>query len=62
MGGNACSEPGVAQEVASGLDDAGILQAMVNKFNIVNKLYKLDGCLVKTIDRIGIEPLKKALQ
>ena len=45
IGGNACSEPGVAQEVASGLDDAGILQAIVQKFNIINNMNKKTGVL-----------------
>ena len=62
IGGNVGAEPRIAQEVASGIDDAGILQAVDKIVLCYQESAQKGERLGKTIDRIGLEPFKKALQ
>lgn len=62
IGGNVGAEPRIAQEVASGIDDAGILQAVDKMVLCYQEFAQKGERLGKTIDRIGLEPFKTALQ
>ncbi|MEN8690260.1 MAG: NAD(P)/FAD-dependent oxidoreductase, partial [Desulfobacterales bacterium] len=62
IGGNVGAEPRIAQEVASGIDDAGILQAVDKIVLCYQESAQKGERLGKTIDRIGLEPFKTALQ
>jgi len=62
IGGNVGAEPRIAQEVASGIDDAGILQAVDKTVLCYQESAQKGERLGKTIDRIGLEPFKTALQ
>ena len=62
IGGNVGATPRIAQEVASGLDDAGILQAVEKIVQCYQEVAKKGERLGKTIERIGLEPFKAALQ
>jgi NAD(P)H-nitrite reductase large subunit len=56
------ADPRIAQEVASGLDDAGILKAVEKVVQCYQGVAKKGERLGKTIERIGLEPFKAALQ
>jgi NAD(P)H-nitrite reductase large subunit len=62
IGGNVGAEPRIAQEVASGLDDGGILKAVDKIVHCYQAIAKKGERLGKTIDRIGLEPFEAALQ
>lgn len=62
IGGNVGAEPRIAQEIASGIDDAGILQAADKIVLCYQESAQKGERLGKTIDRIGLEPFKTALQ
>jgi len=62
IGGNVGAEPRIAQEVASGIDDAGILQVVDKIVLCYQESAQKGERLGKTIDRIGLEPFKTALQ
>jgi NAD(P)H-nitrite reductase large subunit len=62
IGGNVGSEPRIAHEVTSGLSDAGAMQAVDTIVQCYQEAAKKGERLSKTIDRIGLEPFKAALQ
>jgi NAD(P)H-nitrite reductase large subunit len=62
IGGNVGADPRIAQEVASGLDNAGILKAVEKIFQCYQASAKKGERLGKTIERIGLETFKAALQ
>ena len=62
IGGNVGADPRIAQEVASNLDDAGILNAVEKIVQCYQGSAKKSERLGKTIERIGLEPFKAALQ
>jgi len=62
IGGNVGADPRIAQEIATGLDDAGALQAVDKIVQCYQEVAKKGERLSKTIARIGLEPFKTALQ
>jgi len=62
IGGNVGADPRIAQEIATGLDDAGALQAVDKIVQCYQEVAKKSERLSKTIARIGLEPFKTALQ
>jgi hypothetical protein len=61
IGGNVGAEPRIAQEIASGLDDDGTLRAVNKIVQCYQDSAKKNERLGKTIDRIGLDPFKAAL-
>lgn len=61
IGGNVGAEPRIAQEIASGLDDDDALRAVDKLVQCYREVAKKGERLGKTIDRIGLEPFKAAL-
>ena len=61
IGGNVGAEPRIAQEIASGLDDDDALRAVDKLVQCYQEFAKKGERLGKTIDRIGLEPFKAAL-
>ena len=61
IGGNVGAEPRIAQEIASGLDDDDALRAVDKLVQCYQEVAKKGERLGKTIDRIGLEPFKAAL-
>ena len=61
IGGNVGAAPRIAQEVAVGLDDTQILQAITKTIQCYRDLAKKGERLGKTIDRLGLEPFIDAL-
>ena len=62
IGGNVGADPRIAQEVASNINGAGILKAVENIVQCYQESAKKGERLGKTIERIGLEPFKAALQ
>ena len=62
IGGNVGDNPRIAQEVASGFDDAGILEAVDKIVLCYQEAAQKGERLGKTIERIGLEPFKVALR
>ena len=62
IGGNVGAEPRIAQKVASGLDNADILKAVERIVQCYQGAANKSERLGKTIERIGLEPFKAALQ
>ncbi len=62
IGGNVGAEPRIAQEITSGLDDTGVLQVVDKIVQCYQETAKKGERLSKTIDRVGLEPFKAALQ
>ena len=61
IGGNVGAEPRIAQEIAFGFDDDGALRAVDKLVQCYQEAAKKGERLGKTIDRIGLEPFKAAL-
>ncbi|MCG6910501.1 MAG: NAD(P)/FAD-dependent oxidoreductase [Deltaproteobacteria bacterium] len=62
IGGNVGADPRIAQEVASNLDKDGILKAVEKIVHCYQESAKKGERLGKTIERIGLEPFRAALQ
>jgi NAD(P)H-nitrite reductase large subunit len=60
IGGNVGAEPRIGNELVSGLDDAGAVSAVDSIVTYYSKNAKKGERLGKMIDRIGLEPFKKA--
>ena len=61
IGGNVGAAPRIAQEVAVGLDDTHVLDAITKTIQCYRGLAKKGERLGKTIDRLGLEPFREAL-
>lgn len=62
IGGNVGTDPRIAQEVASGLEDADILEVVDKIVQCYQETAKKGERLGKTIERIGLEHFKTALR
>lgn len=62
IGGNVGADPRIAQEVASGLEDADILEVVDKIVQCYQETAKKGVRLGKTIERIGLEHFKTALR
>jgi NAD(P)H-nitrite reductase large subunit len=62
IGGNVGADPRIAQEVASGLEDADISEVVDKIIQCYQKAAKKGERLGKTIERIGLEPFIAALR
>jgi NAD(P)H-nitrite reductase large subunit len=61
IGGNVGAEPRIAQEIVFGLDDDGALRAVDKIVHCYQEVAKKGERMGKTIDRVGLEPFKAAL-
>jgi NAD(P)H-nitrite reductase large subunit len=61
IGGNVGAEPRIAKEVATGLDDAGVLAAVEKLVHCYDETAKAGERLGKTIERVGIAPFTDVL-
>ena len=61
IGGNVGAAPRIAQEVAGGLDDTQILDAIAKTIQCYRDLASKGERLGKTIERVGLDPFKEAL-
>ena len=62
IGGNVGADPRIAREVASGLEDAGVLEAVEKIVQCYEEAAKKGERLGKTIERTGLDPFKAALR
>lgn len=62
IGGNVGADPRIAQEIASGLEDADILEVVDKIVQCYQETAQKGERLGKTIERIGLEPFKAALR
>ena len=62
IGGNVGADPRIAQEVASGLEDADILEVVDKIVQCYRETAQKGERLGKTIERIGLEPFIAALR
>jgi NAD(P)H-nitrite reductase large subunit len=61
IGGNVGAAPRIAEEIATGLDDAQVLQVVDKVVQCYQENAKRNERLGKLIDRIGIRPFKEAI-
>ncbi len=61
IGGNVGAAPRIAQEVAAGLDDNQVLDAVEKTIQCYVEVAKKGERIGKTIERVGLDPFKKAL-
>jgi len=61
IGGNVGAAPRIAQELAAGLDDKQVLEAVEKTVQCYSDMAKKGERLGKTIDRLGLEPFIEAL-
>jgi len=62
IGGNVGAQPRIAEEIAAGLDDAGVLQAVDHIVACYRKHAKKRERLGKTIERVGMAPFENAIK
>ena len=61
IGGNVGAAPRIAQEVATGLDDTQVMDAITKTIQCYRDQAKKGERLGKTIERVGLEPFREAL-
>jgi NAD(P)H-nitrite reductase large subunit len=62
IGGNVGSQPRIGKEIANGLDDEAVLEAVDTIINYYAENAKKGERLGKMIERVGLEPFKECLQ
>jgi NAD(P)H-nitrite reductase large subunit len=62
IGGNVGADPRIAQEVASGIEHADILEVVDKIVQCYQETAKKGERMGKTIERIGLEPFKEAIR